>query len=225
VRSISHARRATAAVAVLAALTIGLTGTAQAAKGGKGKPGGTTTTTTTTSTTVSATSIKPIHDSVCPTVAEYTACSSLAVTVTSTGAGSLGSSGPANGTVTYNSYYSMSSAQWAQTVSHEVGGHHDAWGEIVAKVGASQAWTDYYDLDYFGELWAEGRYKALKGTTRDFTRAEGKEGYLDCVGPVAHGYSGNYLSNWGLSAGSAQQSFCQGASTVMADSLTKVRPS
>ena len=223
-RSISHARTATAVVAVVAALTVGLTGTAQAAKGGKGgKPGGTTTTTTTTA--VSASSIKPIHDSVCPSVAEYAPCSSLSVTVANYGAGWLASSGPANGTIQYNSYYSMTSAKWSQTVSHEVGGHHDAWREIVAKVGASQAWTDYYDLDYFGEMWAEARYKALKGTTRDFTRTEGKEGYLDCVGPVAHGYSGNYLTNWGFPAGSAQQSFCQGASTVMSDSLTKVRPS
>ncbi len=54
----------------------------------------------------------------------------------------------------YNAYYVLSDATWAQTVSHELGGHHDAWHELVAKVGASQAWTDYYDLDYFAERWA-----------------------------------------------------------------------
>ena len=54
----------------------------------------------------------------------------------------------------------------------------------------AQAWTDYYDLDYFGEIWAEGRYKAVEGTARTFTLTEGKELYLDCVGPVAHGYPG-----------------------------------
>ena len=94
----------------------------------------------------------------------------------------------------------MPSADWAQTVSHEIGGHHDAWNELVAKVGTAQAWTDYYDLDYFGKLWAEGRYKAVEGTARTFTLSEGKELYLDCVGPVAHGYPGNYLSNRGVTA-------------------------
>ena len=59
-------------------------------------------------------------------------------------------------------------------MAHEVGGHHDAWNEIVAKVGTGQAWTDYYDLDYFGEKWAEARYQALKGTARDFTLTGGQ---------------------------------------------------
>ena len=105
----------------------------------------------------------------------------------------------------------MSSANWAQTVSHEVGGHHDAWHELVAKVGATQAWTDYYDLDYFGKIWAEGRYKAVEGTARNFTLSEGKELYLDCVGPVSHGYPGNYLTNRGVTGTTAQTTFCQGA--------------
>jgi hypothetical protein len=223
VRSITHARTA-AVLAVVVALTAGIAGTAQAAKGGKPGTGGTTSITTPTTTTTPE-GIKAVHDSVCPAVAEYTSCSSLAVTVSAAGlVGWTASSGPAAGTITYNSSYAMSSASWAQTVAHEVGGHHDAWREIVAKVGEAQAWTDYYDLDYFGELWAEGRYKAIKGTVRDFTRSDGKEAYLDCVGPVAHGYPGNYLTSWGFAAGAAQQSFCQGAATVMSDSLTKVRP-
>lgn len=223
-RSINHAHRAAAVLAVVVALSAGVAGTAQAAKGGKGgKPGSGSTTTTTTTTTASG--IKSIHDTTCDAVSEYVPCTGLSVTVSNFGAtGWTASSGPANGTVSYNSYYSLSSASWAQTVSHEVGGHHDAWREIVAKVGSSQAWTDYYDLDYFGELWAEARYKAVKGTSRDFTRNEGKELYLDCVGPVAHGYSGNYLTNRGISSGDPQRTFCSGADTVMNDALTKVRP-
>ena len=221
-RSITHAQRAAAVLAVLVALTAGLAGTAQAAKGGKGgKPGASATTTTTTSTTT----VRSIHDTTSPTVAEYTACSSLSVTVSAFGTvGWSGSSGPAAGTVSYNTSYGLSTSQWAQTVAHEVGGHHDAWREIVAKVGTTQAWTDYYDLDYFGELWAEARYEALKGATRDVSRTLGKEAYLDCVGPVAHGYPGNYLSGLGFAAGSAQVSFCQGADTVMTNALTKVAP-
>lgn len=222
-RSITHAHRAAAALAVVLALTAGLAGTAQGAKGGK--PGTGTVTLTTTTTALSASGIKSVHDTVCPAVVEYTPCSALSVTVANYGqTGWSASSGPANGTVQYNSYYAMSSASWAQTVSHEVGGHHDAWREIVAKAGETQAWTDYYDLDYFGELWAEARYKAVKGTTRDFTRSEGKETYLDCAGPVAHGYTGNYISRWGVSGLDAQKVFCQGAATVMSDALTKVRP-
>ena len=227
-RSINHAHRAAAVLAVVVALTAGLAGTAQAAKGNKGgKPGtGSTTTTTTTTTTPTASGIKSIHDSVCPAVSDYVPCAELAVTVSNLGAtGWTASSGPANGTTSYNSYYTLSSSSWAQTVSHEVGGHHDAWRELVAKVGTGQAWTDYYDLDYFGEIWAEARYKAVKGTVRDFTRSEGKELYLDCVGPVRHGYPGNYLTNRGIASGDPQRTFCSGADTVMSDALTKVRPS
>ena len=225
-RSITHAHRAAAVLAVVVALSAGVAGTAQAAKGGKGGKPGSGTTTPVITTTTSPSTIFTINNDVCPAVSEYVSCGSLSVSVGDYGmTGWTASSSPANGTITYNSSYSLSSSGWAQTVSHEIGGHHDAWREIVAKVGATQAWTDYYDLDYFGELWAEGRYKAVKGTTRDFSRAEGKETYLDCAGPVAHGYSGNYLSMWGIAAGTAQSTFCQGAATVMSDSLTKVRPS
>lgn len=222
-RSINHAHRAAAVLAVVVALSAGVAGTAQAAKGGKGgKPGSGSTTTTTTPT---ASGIKSIHDSVCVTVSDYVPCAGLTVTVSDFGAtGWTASSGPANGTTSYNSYYTLSSSSWAQTVSHEVGGHHDAWREIVAKVGTTQAWTDYYDLDYFGEVWAEARYKAVKGTARDFSRTEGKELYLDCVGPVAHGYPGNYLTNRGIASGDPQRTFCSGADTVMSDALTKARP-
>lgn len=227
-RSINPALRATATVAIVAALSAGIAGTAQA--GGKGKPGGTTTitttTTTSTSTALSASAIKAVHDRVCPQVVDYTTCAGITVTVSDFGATSWSaSSSPANKTVSYNSHYQMSDAGWAQTVSHEIGGHHDAWNELVTKAGVTQAWTDYYDLDYFGQQWAQARYVAVKGTTRAFTLTEGKEVYLDCVGPVAHGYPGNYLTNRGVMGTSQQTQFCQGASTVTSDALTKVRPS
>lgn len=234
-RSVIPARLGTATVAVVVAITCGVAGTAQAAKGGNsGKPpkGGTTTTPTLTpsptSTTTVTTTITTAQTTVCPKVMEYTSCSAMGVTITDAGpTGWIGNASPATNKVTYNSYYSSSTAAtWANVVAHEAGGHVDAWNEIVAKVGTTQAWTDYYDLDYFGELWAEGRYKALKGGTRDFTRSEGKETYLDCVGPVAHGYTGNYLTMWGFSGLAAQQSFCaSGVAQVMSDALSKARPS
>jgi hypothetical protein len=179
----------------------------------------------TTSTALSASAIKAVHDRVCPTVVDYSACAGIAVTVADFGAtGWSASSSPANKTVSYNSHVQMSDAGWAQTVSHEIGGHHDAWNELVAKASLTQAWTDYYDLDYFGQQWAQSRYLAVKGTTRSFTLAEGKESYLDCAGPVSHGYPGNYLTNRGIIGTTAQTQFCQGAATVLSNALTKVRP-
>ena len=224
-RSIHPALRATATVALVAALCAGLAGTAQAG-GSKSKKPVKPGTLTTTSTYLTASGIRSVHDTVCPTVAEYTKCANLTVTVSDQGStGYTATSAPASGSVSYNSSVPQTSAGWSRTVSHEVGGHHDAWNELVAKVGTTQAWTDYYDLDYFGELWAEARYKAVKGTTKDVSRSQGKEVWLDCVGPNAHGYPGNYLSGLGLAEGSEQTTFCQGASTVMSDAITKVRPS
>lgn len=238
-RFVIPARRSAAAMAALLVLTAGVAGTAHAARGGSGKgPKNNTTTTpttsptptptTTTPTTTTSTSPIDIHKSLCPQVMEYTSCASMGATATNAGAtGWIGKASPANNAVTYNTYYSSSTAAtWANVVAHEAGGHVDAWNEIVAKVGATQAWTDYYDLDYFGEIWAEGRYRATTGGSRDFTRSEGKETYLDCVGPVAHGYLGHYLNRWGYTTASAQQNFCSsGTAQVMSDSLTKVRPS
>ncbi|WP_392543020.1 hypothetical protein [Oryzobacter telluris] len=216
-------------MAALLALTAGVAGTAQAAKGGPGKPpkGGTSTTIPVTPTTTTTVNVADVQSTTCPKVMDYASCGSMNVTVANLGAtGFIGNAGPANNAVTYNTYYTGTATTWAAVVAHEAGGHVDAWNEIVAKVGTAQAWTDYYDLDYFGELWAEGRYRATKGTTRDFTRSEGKETYLDCVGPVAHGYTGNYLTMWGYSGLAAQQGFCaSGTAQVMSDALTKVRPS
>jgi hypothetical protein len=162
--------------------------------------------------------VRAVHDDTCPKVVQYLTCGSLTVTVQAFGlTGWTASSGPAKGTVEYNSSYTLSASSWAQTAAHEVGGHHDAWAELVAKVGVDQAWTDYYDLNTFGEPWAESRFAAL-GKPRDLTSHEGKEIYLDCAGPVLHGYSGNYLTNRGI-AMTDQPRFCQGHETVMAQAL------
>ena len=151
-------------------------------------------------------SVLQIHNEVCPQVVEYTNCSSLTVVIDNFGAtGWNGSAHPSSGTVRYNTYYSNSN--WAQVVSHEVGGHIDAWNEIVAKVGVSQAWTDYYDLDKYAVQWL---YRHT-GTTYGTTRA--KEMYLDCAGPVEHGYWGNYV-------GSLASKVCPDHEVVMQQALT-----
>jgi hypothetical protein len=162
--------------------------------------------------------IRAVHDDTCPRVVQYLTCSSLSVTIFGYGlTGWTASSGPAKGTVEYNSSYTLSASSWAQTAAHEVGGHHDAWAELVTKVGVDQAWMDYYDLDTFGEPWAESRFAAL-GKPRDLTSHEGKEVYLDCAGPVAHGYSGNYLTNRGIPFAD-QPAFCVGHESVMTKAL------
>lgn len=223
-RSFIPARRGAAVLAALALISVGASATAQAAKPVKPTKSGTVIWSSTTTAPASATTVRDIHTATCPKVMEYSTCGSMSVTIDNFGStGWNGSASPANNAVKYNTYYGSSS--WANVVAHEVGGHVDAWNEIVAKVGAAQAWTDYYDLDYFGELWAEARYRTLKGTTRDLTRTQGKEVYLDCVGPVAHGYTGGYVGGLGFSTLSAQQSFCTGSGAVMSDALTKVRPS
>jgi hypothetical protein len=212
----------TVPVALLFIVLLSLTAPpADAGKGGNGRgKGPSTSPTAPTSTTVDVLSI---HNQKCPAVSEYVTCSALIVTAEDFGqTGWTGSSGPAAGTVKYNTYYTMSTSNWEQTVSHEVGGHHDAWAEVSAR--GVDPWADYYDLDYFGELWMEARYLDFKGTARDFTRTEGKEMYLDCAGPVRYGYRGNYLYNRSI-ATAEQPAFCAGHEVVMTDSLTKVRPS
>lgn len=204
------------------------------AMAGKAPKGGTTTTTTTTSkgggkggSTTTSTVGDPMtaHKAVCAKVVEFTDCTLLKASAVNEGAtGYTATSAPATGEVKYNSYYTQTQVAWERTVSHEVGGHHDAWNEIVAKVGVSQAWTDYYDLDYFAEPFMEARWLAVKGTVRDFTRSEAKEMYLDCVGPTAHGYAGAYLSARSMPDLATQQQFCTGNEQVMTDALTKVRP-
>lgn len=170
--------------------------------------------------TSTSTDIRGIHNDTCPTVTQYATCSSITVTVAAFGfTGWTAQSGPAAGTVDYNSTYTLSAASWAQTVAHEVGGHHDAWAELVTKVGTSQAWTDWGDLGRFGEPWAESRFTAL-GQPRDLTTHEGKEIYLDCAGPVTHGYPGNYLTNRGVTIMADQRTFCQGHDTVMHQAVT-----
>ena len=220
-RSSHPALKATAVVAVAAALSAGMATTAHAGKTPKGKPSSSTV----TATVSTATTIANAQAATCASVADYTSCAALKVTIVNQGAtGYTGNASPATSSITYNSYYTGSQADWANVVAHEVGGHVDAWNEIVAKVGTTQAWTDYYDLDYFGKTWAEGQWKAVKGTARTFTQSEGKEAYLDCAGPVAHGFRGNYLYQWGFATSALQKSFCTGSSAVLTNALTKVRP-
>ena len=214
--------RAALAVALLgllfAALVVPFAGDADAARRVRPRPPAPPPT--------SSATILEIHQRTCPTVVEYTDCATVTVEVADFGAtGWTGSSGPAAGIVRYNSSFRLSDASWAQTVSHEMGGHHDAWRELVAKVGVSQAWTDYYDLDYFAEAWAEARWVIITGVRWDVTRQTAKEVFLDCSGPVAHGFRGNYLSLRGVTTSIQQAAFCRGHQKVMADAIAFARPS
>lgn len=206
-------------------LVAGMAAPAMAGKGGGGGGGGgKPAKTTTTAVLTGAAAIRAAHDATCPLVVEATVCSSLTVTIVDAGnTGWAAQASPATGTVTYNSYYAATQDDWALVVAHEVGGHIDAWNEIVAKVGTTQAWTDYYDLDRFASSWAPARWSATTGAARAFTSTDAKEAYLDCAGPVAHGYRANYLFLWGLTTTAQQQTFCRGADTVMTSALTSVR--
>ena len=224
----SVSARAAAALAVGVLITAGVAGAAEAAKGGNGgggkgggkPPKGTTTTTATTGTSA----IQAAHTDVCPRVSEYTSCATLSVTIKDFGnVGWAGYAHPANHAIDYNSYFNATQAAWSNVVAHEVGGHLDAWNEIVARVGTTQAWTDYYDIDAFAVPWATARWSATKGTARTFSTGEAKEAYLDCAGPVSHGYQGNYLYMWGLGTATQQQTFCKGHSNVLEDALTTSR--
>lgn len=226
----SASARAAAALAVTVLITAGVAGAADAAKGGNGgggKGGGKppkNTTTTTTTTTTGTSAIQAAHTDVCPKVSEYTSCGALAVTIKDFGnVGWAGYAHPANGSIDYNSYFNASQSAWSNVVAHEVGGHLDTWNEIVARVGATQAWTDYYDIDAFAVPWATARWSAVKGTSRSFSTGDAKEAYLDCAGPVTHGYQGNYLYTWGLSTTAQQQSFCTGHKNVLEQALTLSR--
>jgi hypothetical protein len=226
VRSSVPARTA-AALAVAALLTAGIAGAADAAKGGNGgggKGGGGKpskgSTTTSTSLTGSA-AAKAAYDDVCPKVASYTSCGSLDATIADFGAtGWVGRSHPAAGSLDMNTFYTYSQSGFSTVVAHEVGGHIDTWNELVAKVGTTQAWTDYYDIDTFAQPWITQRWAATMGTNKSFSTSQAKEGWLDCRGPVAHGYRGDYLYSWGIAAGSAQQSFCRGYGTVLTEAMT-----
>lgn len=217
--------RTAAALAVAALLTAGVAGAADAAKGGNGggkgggKPGKGSTSTSTTLTGASA--VQAAYDDVCPKVAAYTSCASLDATIADFGAtGWVGSAHPAAGAVDFNIHYTYSQASWNNVVAHEVGGHIDAWNELVAKVGTTQAWTDYYEIDTFAQPWITKRWSATMGTSKSFTTSQAKEGWLDCRGPVAHGYRGDYLYTWGISAGTAQQNFCRGYADVMTQAIS-----
>ena len=215
--------RAAAAAAVALVLVAGAAGSAAAAKGGKG--GGKPSKPSTTTSLTGPSAIRAAHEATCPLVAEYTVCGALSVTIADFGnTGWAAQAGPAKGTVTYNSYYSSATqADWSAVVAHEVGGHVDVWNEIVATVGVGQAWTDYYDLDHFAAPWATAAWSAVTAASRPFGTAEAKEAFLDCAGPVAHGYRGNYLYLWGLTSTSAQRQFCAGSDAVLTSALTSSR--
>ncbi|NHA67395.1 hypothetical protein [Phycicoccus flavus] len=215
--------RVTAALAASLVLLAGAAGSAEAAKGGNGgggKGGGKPSSTTTTLTGPAA--IQAAHDATCRVVVEYTSCASLTVKIADFGnTGWAAQSSPATGTVTYNSYYKTATqADWSHVVAHEVGGHVDTWNEIVAKVGVTQAWTDYYDVDRFAQGWATTSWGTLSTGARSFSTSDAKEAFLDCVGPVAHGYRGNYLYTWGLTTSTQQKRFCTGVDTVLSAALT-----
>ncbi len=216
--------RTTATLAVAVLLAAGLAGSADAAKGGNGngggKGGGKPPKSSTSTSLSGASAVQAAYADVCPTVAAYTSCSALSVTIDNFGGtGWTGYAHPANGAVDFNTYYSYSQSSWNNVVAHEVGGHIDAWNEIVATVGVTQAWTDYYELDTVAQPWVAARWQATQGTSRSFTTSQAKEAYLDCRGPVSHGYRGDYLYVWGIPAGSAQRTFCTGYADVMAKAL------
>jgi hypothetical protein len=151
--------------------------------------------------------IKAIHDRVCPRVVEYVDCTKIAVQVADFGAtGWNGYSGPAAGTVQYNTHYPLSAYDWERIVSHEMGGHHDSWAEVSAR--GTNPWVDYYDLDTHAVEWLAGH-----GYTFDKTLS--KELYSDCAGPVAHGYPGVYMQNRGIPS-----SICTDSAQVMERALT-----
>jgi hypothetical protein len=222
VRSITPARTA-AALAVAVLLSAGIAGSADAAKGGGGTKGGGKPPkggTTSTSTLTGASAVAAAYADVCPKVARYTDCAAVTRNITDFGGtGWVGYAHPADEAVDFNTYYTYSQASWSNVVAHEVGGHVDAWNELVAKVGAAQAWTDYYQLDTYAQPWVTARWSATQGSTRSFSTSQAKEAYLDCRGAVAHGYRGDYLYTWGIAAGTAQQTFCTGYTTVMDQAL------
>ncbi len=215
--------RTTAVLAVAALLTAGLAGAADAAKGGgKGSGGGgkPRSSSLTTSTLTGASAVAAAYADVCPQVVGYTDCAAVTRDIEDFGGtGWVGYAHPANETVQFNTYYTYSQSSWNNVVAHEVGGHVDAWNELVSKVGTSQAWTDYYELDTFAQPWVTARWAATMGTSKTFSTSMAKEAYLDCRGPVSHGYRGDYLYIWGIAAGTPQKTFCTGYTTVMDQAL------
>ena len=172
-RSSNPALRATAVVAVVAALSAGMATTAQAGKTSKGRPGGTvvtTTTTTTTTTALSASSIKSVHDSVCPSVAEYTSCAGLSITVSDAGAtGWTATSAPGNRTTSYN----RPTTRCRPQLGPDGLARDRRTPRRVERAGRQGRHHPGVDRLLRPRLLrqdrAEGRYKAVVGTVRTFT--------------------------------------------------------
>lgn len=142
--------------------------------------------------TKQAAQIERLNDRVCRRVTEYTDCKDVTVFVGDYGSTSWAArSHPSTNTVWYNTYYDLSKTALENLIAHEVGGHLDTWNEIVAKVGVNQAWTDYYDIDYYAQVWLQDHGYLVDNTVA-------KELWLDCAGPTVHGYTGYYLLQWNI---------------------------
>lgn len=203
-------------VALTTVLAFGLT--AAATGTGNGNGNGRSPKPKPTATLTGAALVKSVHDSLCPVVMDYPSCLTMTVTIADSGpTGYTGSSGPANNTVEYNTYYTLSEQGWRNVVAHEVGGHVDTWNELVARAGVSQAWIDYYDINQAAKPWMEKRWFDTFGTERVFTTGESKEMWLDCAGPVKYGYRGAYLYNRGIVD---QAAFCRDHASVLESVLT-----
>lgn len=186
--------------------------------GGKGSGKGPKTTSLT-----GTAAIQYAHDTVCPKVVEYAECSTISVNIAYFDASWAGWSHPADNAIDYNSRFDASVDAWSNVVAHEVGGHIDVWQEIVAKVGVTQAWTDYYDIDVFAQPWAAAQWQSVTGNTRAFTSSDAKEAFIDCAGPNAHGYQANYLYSWGLYSSESRNLFCAGYEQVLDRALVESR--
>lgn len=198
------------AIVVFAVVGTALLTLSFAAKGGKPREG-TTTVSTSTSTITSISDLLALHTTLCPKVTTATNCSTLRVeTPNRTDVTWTGYAHPAEGYVEYNTRYlgTYSASSWSNVIAHEVGGHMDTWNELVAKVGPSKAWTDYYDIDKLAEPFFEPRLGI------DLTPQIAKEVYLDCQGTVRNGYIGAYLYNRGKRTLTEQQTVCSGYRTI-----------
>ena len=226
VASINHARRATAAVAVLAALTVGLTGTAQAGKGSKGQAAEArprprprppprrrprrSSRSTTRSVRRSRNTPRPRRSrSWSPTPAP---------------GGSRARSGERHRPVHHSAPLDQAAPNWSQSaptrsVATTMPGARSSPRPADSRPGPT---TTTSTTSAASPRAGTRRSRAPAGLHRH--RGQGGLPRLRRAGrPRLLRERPDHLG--ALPAGSAQQSFCQGASAVTTDSLTKVRPS
>lgn len=160
--------------------------------------------------------IQQVHPAFAPLVAQFVNVADLKVTYVNSGASGYSAySGPAAGTIEYNTYYNgYSEASWKTIVAHEVGGHHDVWHQLVRDVGLTKAWTDYYDIDTYAKEFFENRWWEMFGAAKTFSLVLAKECYLDLRGSVRMGLPGAYLRSIGLATFAQQQQFGQGSEVI-----------